>query len=53
MDKEIKTANRIHALITIVFAVVMLARLSLFALHSGNILHIDGYNYLKTQGRIL
>ncbi len=25
MDKEIKTANRIHALITIVFAVVMLA----------------------------
>ena len=25
MDKEIRTANRIHALITIVFAVVMLA----------------------------
>jgi len=25
MDKEIQTANRIHALITIVFAVVMLA----------------------------
>lgn len=25
MDKEIKTANRIHALISIVFAVVMLA----------------------------
>ena len=25
MDKEIQTANRIHALITIVFAIVMLA----------------------------
>jgi len=25
MDKEIKTANRIHALISIVFAVLMLA----------------------------
>jgi len=30
MDKEIQTANRIHALITIVFAVVMLAGSSIF-----------------------
>lgn len=30
MDKEIRTANRVHALITIVFAVVMLAGSSIF-----------------------
>jgi len=30
MDKEIRTANRVHAIISIVFAVVMLAGSSIF-----------------------
>jgi len=30
MDKEIRTANRVHAIISIVFAVVLLAGSSIF-----------------------
>ena len=30
MDKEIRTANRVHAIISIVFAVVLLAGASIF-----------------------